>query len=424
MAQELDKSVVEGLLPPASGNRILYDEEVKGFGVRVTSGGAKAFILNYRNAGGRERRITIGSWPAWKVKDAREQAKALKQKVDLGQDPVADRQAKRADPTVAGLAQLYREKHLPKKRAGSREGDEAMLARHILPALGRLQVAEIRRKEIAHLHRKLSETIPIAANRCLALLSKMFGLAMEEEWRGDNPCKGIQRNQENRLERYLTPAEIAQLAAALAAHPERTSCNAIRLLLLTGARKGETLAAKWSEFDLEAGVWVKPSAHTKSKRTHRVPLSAPAKALLSAMKSEADASCPYVFPGQLARELGPDGLRHMQPLKDIKRVWAAVCQKAGLGEMVAGKAAGGKPAKVWKSNARMHDLRHTYASLLASSGLSLPIIGGLLGHTQPQTTARYAHLMDDPLRAATERVGVIVSGGKAGEVVDFGKARA
>jgi integrase len=171
-------------------------------------------------------------------------------------------------------------------------------------------------------------------------------------------------------------------------------------------------------FNLEAGMWVKPSAHTKQRKEHRVPLSAPAVQLLREMK--AGATSPYVFSST-------DG----EPLADIKRTWLAVCRKAGLAEQTEKRGQGGKPARgrdgkpaiAWRATARLHDLRHTYASILASEGLSLPIIGALLGHTQPQTTARYAHLLDDPLRAATERVGAVLTANaaKSAEIVDVGK---
>jgi integrase len=259
----------------------------------------------------------------------------------------------------------------------------------------------------------------------------MFELAIKWEYRTDNPAKGIERRPEEKRERFLSPAEIERLAAVLLTHHEKTTCNAIRLLLLTGARRGETLGARWSEFDLDSGVWIKPSAHTKTKKEHRVPLSAPARLLLSEMKADAvmrlaeenkhrSAKAPekkleFVFPGL-------DG----KPLQEPKRAWLAICKASGLAFQVEKLDAKGKPVKtakgepvmVWQSTVRLHDLRHTYAAILASSGLSLPIIGRLLGHTQAATTQRYAHLMDDPLRAATERVGAIVSGKPSAEILD------
>jgi integrase len=175
-------------------------------------------------------------------------------------------------------------------------------------------------------------------------------------------------------------------------------------------------------------VWVKPSAHTKQRKEHRVPLSAPAMQLLSDVLFNAKAKAsaekgsvsPYVFPGHSSK-----------PITDIKRTWLSVCRKAGLAEQVERRTRDGKvvrtdkglPVMVWQATARIHDLRHTYASILASHGLSLPIIGALLGHTQPQTTARYAHLLDDPLRAATEHVGAMMTANanKSADVVDIRK---
>ena len=176
-----------------------------------------------------------------------------------------------------------------------------------------------------------------------------------------------------------------RLTEALANHSSRDAANAVRLLLLTGARRGEVLSATWHQFDLAVGVWTKPSSHTKQKREHRVPLSASARQLLADMRTDAERrgeTSPYLFPARTGDA----------PIGDIKKSWIALCKAAGI------------------NGVRLHDLRHTYASVLASAGQSLPVIGALLGHTQPSTTARYAHLFDDPLRAATERVGAIVSG--------------
>ena len=265
----------------------------------------------------------------------------------------------------------------------------------------------------------MAKKAPYRANRTVSVLSKMLTLAIKWEMRADNPARGIERAPEQKRERFLAPAEIARLGEGLAGHKEQASANAIRLLLLTGARKSEVLKARWSEFDLATGVWVKTSAHVKTKKDHRVPLSAPARLLLSEMRTEADKEVARGGEVDLIFE-GVDG----KPLSDIRASWAAVCQKAGLGKMVDGKDRAGKPVKVFQADARMHDLRHTYASILASHGLSLPIIGQLLGHTQAQTTQRYAHLLDDPLRAATEQVGAVVSGGKSAEVVAISGNRA
>jgi integrase len=371
--------------PIPAATKIHYDGEVKGFGLRVTKAGARSFVLNYR-ANGVERRFTIGSYPDWQVSAARQEAMRLKRLIDQGFDPMGERHEDRAAPTMNDLCARYLAEHAPRKRETSRREDEALIRRWIKPELGNRKVADIRHVDIDALHRKITgHGTPIRANRTLALLSKMFSLAIRWEMRDDNPARGIERNSEERRNRYLVGDELRRLTEALTAYPVQSSANAIRLLLLTGARRGEVLAATWSQFDIEAGIWVKPAANTKQRREHRIPLSAPVKQLLAGIKASAGSS-EFLFPADSS------ATGH---LTDIKKAWASVCKLAGL------------------TGVRTHDLRHSYASMLASSGLSLPVIGALLGHTQPGTTARYSHLFDDPLRAATERVGAIVA--EAGE---------
>jgi integrase len=189
--------------------------------------------------------------------------------------------------------------------------------------------------------------------------------------------------------------------------------------MLTGARKSEVLNATWEMFDLENGIWTKPSSHTKQRKLHRVPLGGHAINLLQQIKQQADEDflkeqrknkiakkSPYVFPG-------PTG----QPLQEVRRTWNTVCRKAGLIDQIPKKDRNGKIVKDKKGNpvmmewpnVRLHDLRHSFASILVSSGASLPLIGQMLGHTQVQTTQRYAHLYDDPMREAAELVGKTIA---------------
>jgi integrase len=398
----LTDAAVKALVPPATGNRIAYDGELAGFGARVTTAGARSFVLNYRNAAGRERRLTIGSCPPWKVADARKEAERLRRDIDRGIDPLGERKAEKAAPTVNELADRYLAEHAePKKRTWI--NDRQMLDRWVRPRLGDLKVKAVTFAEVDRLHREISRKAPYQANRVAALLSKMFSLAIRWEMRADNPVKGVERNPEERRYRYLGGEELRRLTEALANHSSQAAANAIRLLLLTGARRGEVLGSTWDQFDLEAGIWTKPSSHVKTKREHRVPLSAPAVQLLIEMKTEAERMAaekrlepsPYLF----SAVFGDAPHR-----TEIKESWVSICKAAKL------------------DGVRLHDLRHTYASVLASAGLSLPVIGALLGHTEPGTTARYGHLFDDPLRAATERVGAIVtaaSNGTTAEVVQL-----
>jgi integrase len=386
MAVKLSDKEVRNIAAPTANNRVTYDTEVKGFGVRTTAAGAKSFVLNYR-ADGRERRITIGSFPDWTVAAARHQAKLLKRGIDLGEDPMGERHAERESPTVKALADRYLAEHAIRKRERTAKEDASLLLQHVVPKLGGMRVAAARRADIEAFHRQVSKVTPVRANRALSLLTKMFNLAIGWEMRTDNPCKGIERNHEVKRERYLTPAELERLMSALSSHQRQASANAIRLLLLTGARRGEVLGATWDQFDLAAGVWTKPAAATKQKKLHRIPLSAPTRQLLADMRAVSEG--PALFPGR----------RENESQTDLKRFWASICRKAGISGM------------------RVHDLRHSYASYLASSGLSLPVIGALLGHSSPVTTQRYSHLLDEPLRAATERVGRIVAGTNSDDVM-------
>jgi integrase len=390
IAQKLTDRIVKTLPVPDSGNRITYDEEVKGFGVRVTVAGGRAFVLNYRRkADGRERRWTIGSFPDWGTGAARDEAKRLKRLIDGGADPVGEHEGDRASPTVADMCTRFEEEYLPRKKPWTQKSYRQQMAADILPVMRRLKVAAVTYAEVDRLHRDIGKRAPIHANRVLALLSKMFSLAIRWGWRPDNPCRGIERNQEQKRRRYLSGDELARLTSALAGHRDQQAANIIRLLLLTGARRGEVLAAEWNQFDLETGTWSKPGATTKQKTDHIIPLSAPARQLLADLHK---ARAGYLFPGRLGEHR-----------RDIKNAWAAICKSAGI------------------KGLRVHDLRHSFASSLAGAGYGLHIIGALLGHTQPSTTHRYSHLTDDPLRAATERAGAILSGQPSAEIVPFNK---
>jgi integrase len=222
----------------------------------------------------------------------------------------------------------------------------------------------------------------------------MFSLAIKWQMRSDNPCRGVERNDEHKRRRYLSADELMRLAGALAKLRDQQSADIIRLLLLTGARRGEILQARWADIDLEARTWTKPAATTKQRLDHSVPLGAAAIKLLTGIQEARKTGTEWVFPGDDAG-----------PRRDIKEAWATACAKAGI------------------QGARVHDLRHTFASVLISSGLSLPIVGALLGHSTPATTARYAHLLQDPLRAAIERAGALVTGQPAAEVTPLPTGR-
>jgi integrase len=363
--------------PPKDGKRayiVYYDPETRGLGLRVTKAGAKSWVLNYR-AGGVERRLTIGTFKdPWRAAAARKEAQRLKALVDQGRDPMGERHEDRRAPIVNDLIARWREDEAPKNRESTTRENESLIRQWIAPELGSRKVADVTPGDVDALHRKISRRgTKYRANRVAALGSRLFALAVRWEMTDVNPFRGVQRNAEVARASYLDAEQLERLLAALPDHPNKKAADAIRLLVLTGARSAEVFGASWAQFDLVAGIWTKPSAAPKTGRTHRVPLSAPAVELLTEIR--ATTSSTVVFPG----------------LRSVRHDWQKICQAAGL------------------EGVRVHDLRHSFASFLASSGLGLPVIGQLLGHTQAQTTHRYAHLLDAPLREATGKVGALVT---------------
>lgn len=406
---KLTKSIIDRL-EPSSSAFIVWDSEAKGFGVRVNPTGKKTFLVKYRVGGGRGatvRKPTIGDFGVFTVEKARKMATDWLYEARHGRDPSQERKDAAEAPTLDRMLDRYCDEYVDlhnrpvpandiRRMLGRPKAADGTVTKKggLVPAaLLRKRVVDVTRADIADLHRKLKAT-PYRANRLLAGLSKAFNLAVVQ-WglRADNPVKGVARFQEQRRQRYLSPAELGRLVQAMADHADRQSVNALKLAILTGARIGEVLSATWDQFDLEAGVWTKPGATTKQKTEHRVPLAPPAVVLLQGVAREAGTD--FVFPGS-----GATG-----HLTTLKKTWANLCEAADI------------------EGVRIHDLRHTYAATLASSGDSLLIIGGLLGHSQPGTTARYAHLMDDPLRAATERMGRLFEGLEKGKTADVVKMR-
>lgn len=251
-----------------------------------------------------------------------------------------------------------------------------MIEKIILPALGDQQVKKISRRDVESLHLQLEKT-SVQGNRVLALLSKMFTLAIKWGWCSDHPVKGIQRYHEEKRDVWLRDQELNRFWEAVDRYPTRPPALALKILIYTGARKNELLKATWDQFELEKGVWTKPPRSMKDKKLHHIPLSEQTIETLQTLKQLNTKNSPYLFPGK----------KEDKPLDDIKRFWGKIRKEANIEDV------------------HIHDLRHTYASHLVSSGLSLSIVGKLLGHTQASTTQRYAHLVDEPLREATALFG-------------------
>ncbi|HUP25410.1 MAG TPA: tyrosine-type recombinase/integrase [Thermoanaerobaculia bacterium] len=411
------------------GSEVLYFDHhrdaPRGFGVRVTSSGAVSFILDFR-ANGRQRRYTIGASPDWSLEAARKEARDLRQVVDQGGDPLADRHLRRDAPTVSELCDHYLDHAKATKRASSLAEDRSMMKLFIRPALGRHKVENVTRRDVEKLFRSIGgnpneptpEDHPYRANRVLSLLSTMFGVAIEEGWATTNPAKsskngkgGIERYREEARERWLSSEEIGRLLKVLDQHPG-SPASIIKWLLLTGCRAGEARTARWEDFDLDRGTWTKPSHHTKTKTTEHVPLSAAALAFLHEIKTakakaiataktataKAQAESEHVFPSLAGGEIERHNLGHY---------WRKVRKTAKL------------------DGVRIHDLRHSFASHLVSSGLSLHVVGMLLGHTQAETTARYAHVADKALREAADVMGSVIetANNPKADVVDIAAGR-
>jgi integrase len=374
---------------------IVYDGNQEGqghagFGIRRRD---RMWVLNYYTRTGVERRYPIGQFPTWKAERARKRVMELQIAIDKGGDPMGDEHASRDAPTVEELIKRFDEDHISKKRASTAVQYRHALSKHIQPAIGRMKVDDVKFEDADRLHRKISRDHPYAANRVIAIGHRMFLTAIRLNMRTDakNPFANVALNPEEIRHKHLTRDELVRLLQAMAQHPDPRSVRPIRLMLLTGARRGEVLAASWNDIEITqdangklSGTWTKPAHSVKQGQTHSAPLNGPACQLLNEIRAEQTAgrkALPsFVFPGH-----GKRG-----HIYDIARVWRRLCRDAEI------------------ENMRMHDLRHSHATFLASGGSSLLVIGQLIGHRTAAATKRYAHLLNDPLVEATERVGEMI----------------
>jgi integrase len=381
----------------------VWDQELAGFGLKVTPAGRKVYLVQYRLGGrkGRTRRVTIGRHGELTPTAARAEAKRLLGEIAAGRDPVEGNDKTRADQSLALVLEQFMTAHVrPKLKARTAAEYQRTARLHILPRLGRRPIGELKRQDIARLHHELADK-PYQANRTLAFLSTFFGWAEKHGLRqeGSNPCRHVEKYREGRRERFLSQAELTRLGDALRQAEQCNSCSpwvvaAIRLLTLTGARRNEILTLRWEHVSEEHESLFLPDSKTGRKAVH---LSPPALALLQTIpRLEGN---PFVICGE----------RPGRHLVNLEKPWRRIRKAAKLDDV------------------RLHDLRHSFASVAASGGQSLVVISKLLGHSQPATTARYAHLADDPVKAASDAVGkhiaAAMEGGSSGEVVDLPNSR-
>ena len=380
MRGKLTKRTVDALLP-SDRDQFLWDKDLARFGLKVTPKGKKVYLIQYR-MGGRDTplmRYTIGQHGPWTPDAARKEAARLLGLVSSGTDPAQVKSAGKGTPTLEKFGKRYLTEHAElHKKPRSVAEDKRNLEKFVYPVLGYRQIDKITRQDIARLHHRLKKT-PIAANRTLAVLSTLFNLAEKWGLRPDhsNPCRHVQKYKEKKRERFLSIEELGRLGKVLAEAEKENSVyppiiTALRLLIFTGARLSEILTLKWDYVDFEHLCLRLPDSKTGSKVIY---LNPPAALLLA--ESPRVEGNPYVIYGR----------KKVEHLKNIQATWRELRKKAKLEDI------------------RIHDLRHSYASMGAGAGLSLPMIGALLGHKHASTTQRYAHLASDPVKQATERIG-------------------
>lgn len=386
-------------VPSSEREQVYWDDALKGFGLRVHPSGVKVFVVQYRTSGGRRgtmRKMTVGRYGAPLTVDmARREAQRLLSRAKLGDDPAMEKRKLRADLTVAELCDAYFKDGCTHKKGSTLLSDKGRVERHIKPLLGRLGVSAVTRLDIERFVRDVAkgktQTVEKtgkrgkavvrggkgAATRSTGLLGAIFTYAVTNGLRSDNPVRGVRRFPDGRSQRFLSAEEWRRLGVALM-DAERAGANpygvaVLRLLAFTGMRKNEAAHLRWREVNLERGFL---SLETSKTGPKVVTLGAPAKALLTSLSG--DARSEWVFPNASGKA----------PYGGLVRLWQAIRLDAGLEDV------------------RLHDLRHSFASHGLGAGAGLPIIGALLGQASASTTARYAHLAADPVRAAADRIAV------------------
>lgn len=361
--------------PNGPSSQIHFDDEHPGFGVRVYPNGSKSFILDYRLKG-RQRRMVIGRFGIWSLDEARKQARRYAVEIDKGVDPLEQKQTEQGAPLFSSVCLDYIEEYAKSHKRSWKE-DQRRINKHIKPKLGKRRIDAIRRADVMNLHGSLGKDHKYEANRVLALVSVIFEYARKQghiDEAAVNPARGIDKFKEQKRDRWIKPEEMPKLIEAIGKCSNVYVRSALMLYLLTGLRKNELLRAKWEDVDLSRGEIRLPE--TKAGRVHILPLSDAAIAILRTIPKQEDN--PYVFPGR----------RNGGHLIGIQKFWEDIREKAGMADV------------------RLHDLRRTVGSWMATGGQSIQVIGKVLNHADLATTQKvYAHLSEDPVRQAMKEHG-------------------
>lgn len=377
---KLTKRSVEALRPEAK-DYFVWDDDIKGFGVRIMATGARTYQAQYRK-GGRTRRISLGRHGNITTEQARLKAREVMGLVAKGDNPAEEIAQHRRAPSIAALCERFFEAHVLENCKPTTQAEyRRAIDKFINPEIGAFRVVDVERKDIAELQNKHRD-IPYQANRTLGVLSKMFNLA--EVWGlrpdGSNPCRHVPKYREKKRERFLSRKELQRLGQVLSEAEQDGSESpfivaGFRLLILTGCRLGEIQTLKW-EYITPRHIEL-PDSKVGARR---IPLPQAARDVLDALPFYADN--PYVIAGKLEGRYATD----------FQHPWRRIRERAGL------------------PTARIHDLRHTYASMAVSGGMPIQMVGRLLGHSQLQTTMRYAHLADEPVLEAAQQNADQLSG--------------
>ena len=358
-----------------------FDADQRGFMLEVRRSGGMTFYQRYSDERGRERQFKIGPADALSLDQARKKARIILAQALLGADPQARRKELREIPT---LAELVRDRYLPHVKAYKRSWrtDETVFRVHILPLLGSKPIDEVTGDAITDLIQRMRDKgyASGTTNRVLILIRFIFNLARKWKIPGvrENPTVGLNTAPDVQRDRFLTAEETKRLIASINIDENRSAAQTIMMLLLTGARRNEVSYAKWEYIDWERRTLLVPISKTGKPRV--ISLNGHAMALLRSIP-RVDAN-PYIFPSPITG----------RPCPSLHFPWTRIKQRAILDDL------------------RLHDLRHSFASFLVNEGVSLYVVQGLLGHTQPRTTQRYAHLAQDTLNTAAEIVANVIAG--------------